>query len=1197
MSKFSTSLQDGSVQSCRATLKELKERLRDGESARVEELLADHPAIADDGEAVLELILTEMAARDERGESVSISEWDARLVSLFPNADRRDAIRRVLSSEMETLSETPRSSETDSTPGASLPRIGQYQILEEIGRGGMGVVYKARQLNPNRIVALKMILTGEHAAPRERIRLRNEAEAAAQISHPNIVQIIEAGEHQGLPFLVMEYIDGGNLNRMLRSTPQPIRWAARLTETLARAIHVAHKAEIVHRDLNPTNILMTQKGAPKIGDFGLAKFLLADDGISQNGVMLGTPSYMAPEQIAQGGRNVSPRTDVYALGAVLYEMLTGSPPFRGLTPMETLCQVAEGEVVHPSKIRRGLPPDLETICLKCLERNPAMRYASARELADDLKRFQSHLPIRARRASRWRRSLQWAQREPLAAGLLGLCLALLVSLLSVAAVYAVLLRDFGRELEKQSELLSSSEYMRSISKRTMAREELLAQRRWRDLALGRIHDLAQRGETEVALELFDRLGSPDAGTVDFAWRHVERLLHRSAWVLGSEAHRAPVERMAVSRDGRTLITGDLEGRIVRWDLDGASPVPRHLTAAVSDPIRELAMACDDSGAPRTIAAVGVDEEGSAVLNIWDATGQRPPWVFRHALSEAADLMFSFQGDRLAFRRRSIDGPEWMIRLYELRGGEWVEAPRPAAEGATSLLFSPAADLLASGRADGSVRTLDLDTGEERAFPVPAAARPLTLAFSSDGGRLAAGTDDRGVLVWDVASGSIIASIADLDAPAKSIAFLLDDESLLIRKRTGTVSLHDLQSPWSRLTLATQGRGATLAVVSADGRQIALGFADEASELWDATNLAAGPRRLGELAGAASIAFRPDGRWVFLNYHDALSFALRTVPEPYPRQRLAGHARRARALAFSPDGAILASSGDDRQIKLWNAASGAELAAIRAHDQPIASLAFSPKTGELASASLDGSLKLWRIQRDEPRPGGASPRLVAELRPPGSSALRCAAFSNDGELLAASGDSPEILIFERSGDQSSFSIPNAHRAAITSLAFAPTTPPLLATASRDSTLRVWEPLTGLRLDTKSVGGPLLALAYSPDVDPAPRLLAAAGERRVINSWDTRNRNEADLARGHPRAVRSLAFSPDGLIFATGCDDGVVRLCDPVTSQVVLSLEGHLSAINQTAFSPDASILASCGDDGQILIWRADPPEPNPNAPQP
>lgn len=1195
MTKTTVTDHDGAASGSRDALKDLKARLREGEFARVEEALADRPDLAGDGEAVLELILVEMAARDARGELMSIADWDARLVSLFADADRREMLRRVLTSEMETLSEAPRDSEAASASRETLARVGQYQILEEIGRGGMGVVYKARQVNLNRIVALKMILGGDRAGPRERARLRNEAEAAARISHPNIVQIIESGEHQGLPFVAMEHVDGGALTRMLRATPQPIRWACRLTETLARALHAAHGAGVVHRDLNPTNILMTQEGAPKIGDFGLAKLLSADSGISLDGVMLGTPSYMAPEQIAHGGKNVGPATDVYALGAVLYEMLTGSPPFRGLTPMETLCQVAEGEVVLPSKIRRGLPRDLETICLKCLERDPARRYASARDLADDLRRFLDRQPIRARRASRRRKALQWAQREPLAAGLLALCLTLLGALLGLAAFYGAQLREYGRELERQAGMLSGSEYMMTVSKRTMERAELLSQRRWRDLGLGRIYDLAQRGETEVALELLDQLGPPVFGTDDFAWRYVDRLLRRSSLILGGEAHRAPVERLAASRDGRTVVAGDAEGLVVRWSFDGEQPIPRPLPTLGAHPIRELAIASDESGAAATIATIGVDDEGAAVLNVWDATDQHAPQVFRHELSEAADLAFSHDGGRLAFRRRSTDGLEWGIRLYKLQDGDWIEAPKPTTCGVTRLIFSPTADLLATGRTDGSLRTLDLDSGLETTLAIPAAAVPQTLAFSHSGARVAAGCDDRTVWVWALESGALLASVADLDAPAQSLDFLRDDELLLIREERGAVSTLDLrESPPPRRPLKTLGRLATLATVAPDGRQFALGFADDRSELWDAADLEAGPRPLGDLAGAENIAFGPEGSLVFANYHDAPSFALKTTPGPRSIEKLAGHARKVRAVAFSPDGAILATGGDDRQIKLWDVAAGAELAAVWAHDQPVSSLAFSPKTGELASAGLDGALKIWAIARDGSRPA-ATLDPIDELRPPGPGALRSASYSSDGALLAAAGDRSEILIFDRrGGDRPPRIIAGDHQAPVTALEFSPTAPFSLATASVDATLRIWEPSTGARLDAKRVGGALLSLAHAPLVEPAPSVLIAAGERRIVSAWDTRNRNEVESLRGHPRAIRSLAFSPDGLIFATGCDDGVVRLCDSVTSQIVLMLESHLSGVTAVAFSPDASTLASCGANGEVLLWRAGLPRPRPTA---
>ena len=383
--------------------------------------------MARNDEAVLELIHAEVSTRNDMGQRPTLEEWEERFPRLLPRMEQIVSLRSVFDSEMPTLSD---SSAGTADPLASVQapdgrlRIGNYQILQEIGRGGMGVVYKARQANLSRIVALKMILAGEHAGLRERARLRNEAQAAAQLMHPNVVQIFEIGEHEGLPFLAMEYVAGGNLTRTLRAMPQAFRWSARLTETMARAIHVAHLRGIVHRDLNPSNILIALDGTPKISDFGLAKFLVDDKGLSLSGVILGTPSYMAPEQVSGNGQTIGPGTDVYALGALLYEMLTGAAPFRGFTPMETLCQVMDAELVPPSRLRHGVPEDLETICLKCLDRDPARRYSSAEDLAEDLRLYQENQPIRARRTSKFRQALQWTRREPQAARLLVTCFLL-----------------------------------------------------------------------------------------------------------------------------------------------------------------------------------------------------------------------------------------------------------------------------------------------------------------------------------------------------------------------------------------------------------------------------------------------------------------------------------------------------------------------------------------------------------------------------------------------------------------------------------------------------------------------------------------------------------------------------------------------------------------------------------------------------
>jgi serine/threonine-protein kinase len=293
-----------------------------------------------------------------------------------------------------------------------------YEILGELGRGGMGVVYRARQVRLDRPVALKMVLAGGHAGAAELARFRTEAESVARLQHPNIVQIHEVGESGGLPFFSLEYCGGGSLDRQLNGTPWPARKAAELVETLARAVHAAHRAGVVHRDLKPANVLLTRDGQPKITDFGLAKRLDVEKGQTQSGSILGTPSYMAPEQAGGKTREIGPAADVYALGAILYELLTGRPPFRAETPLDTVLQVVSEEPAPPRRLNAKVPRDLETICLKCLHKEPGKRYATAEALAEDLRRFQADEPILARPVGASERAAKWVKRRPALAALL-----------------------------------------------------------------------------------------------------------------------------------------------------------------------------------------------------------------------------------------------------------------------------------------------------------------------------------------------------------------------------------------------------------------------------------------------------------------------------------------------------------------------------------------------------------------------------------------------------------------------------------------------------------------------------------------------------------------------------------------------------------------------------------------------------------
>jgi tetratricopeptide (TPR) repeat protein/tRNA A-37 threonylcarbamoyl transferase component Bud32 len=354
---------------------------------------------------------------------------------LLPEVRRRWHQMRAVEAKLDVLFPTPApgSHPEADTPvawhtGTDLPRISGYLVEALLGRGGMGIVYKARHLRLNRIVALKMMVSGAYSGPRERARFQREAEAVASLRHANIVAVYDVGEHDGCPYFTMEFLEGGSLAHALAGTPQPAREAAALLMTLAEAVQVAHQASIVHRDLKPANILLTADRTPKIADFGLARHFDGQSALSLSGARMGTPSYMAPEMVTGKAGTIGPAADIYSLGALLYEMFTGRPPFRGETVSETERQVITDDPVPPARLNPKVPRDLETICLKCLHKDPQRRYADAGALADDLRRFMEGRPIQARRIGRLEHAWRWCRRNPSGAalaltalGFVGLC--------------------------------------------------------------------------------------------------------------------------------------------------------------------------------------------------------------------------------------------------------------------------------------------------------------------------------------------------------------------------------------------------------------------------------------------------------------------------------------------------------------------------------------------------------------------------------------------------------------------------------------------------------------------------------------------------------------------------------------------------------------------------------------------------------
>ncbi len=376
-----------------------------------------------------------------------------------------------------------------------------YEILGELGRGGMGVVYQARQAGLDRLVALKMILSGAHAGPEDLARFRAEAEAVARLQHPNIVQVFEVGQHDGKPFFSMEFCRGGGLDRKLDGTPLPPKEAARLVEILARAVHAAHQQNVIHRDLKPANVLLTADGTPKITDFGLAK-KLDEAGRTQTGAVIGTPSYMAPEQAGGKGKLIGPATDVYALGAILYELLTGRPPFKASSALDTVLLVLADDPIPPRQLQPKTQRDLETICLKCLQKDPRKRYGGAEALAEDLRRFQAGEPIAARPVGAGERAVKWVRRRPAVAGFLALFILSLLTGTAVATYYAVTSNAYYQDARRREK--DANDQKEQVSR---ANTQLEAQKE----QLGKTN--AQLEET-VARSLLRPLGNKESEIAD-----------------------------------------------------------------------------------------------------------------------------------------------------------------------------------------------------------------------------------------------------------------------------------------------------------------------------------------------------------------------------------------------------------------------------------------------------------------------------------------------------------------------------------------------------------------------------------------------------------------------------------------------------------------------------------------------------------
>ena len=1007
--------------------------------------------------------------------------------------------------------------------------FGDYELLEEIARGGMGVVLKARQKSLKRFVAIKLITAGALASPEQVKRFRSEAEAAAGLRHPNIVPIYEIGEHEGQHFFSMALIEGPNLRQFLtqnaRSTPglsggdggqepgQPAqRRSAQILSTIARAVHYAHQRGVLHRDIKPGNILLDARGEPHLTDFGLAKLTEKESTLTHTNAVMGTPAYMAPEQARGETKNVTTSADVYGLGAVLYHTVTGSPPFGGGTSMETIRQVLDEEPRRPSLWNPLIDADLETICLKCLEKQPDRRYGSAEALADDLERWLRSEPIAARPTSNLERLNKWVKRRP-AVALLGFISLLLLVTLAIGATVSSFRIAAARRAEAQERASAIEAKNEALQAAAELRQTLYASEM--NIAYQTWHS----GDTERARTFLDRQ-RPRAGQSDlrgWEWRYLWKRSQPKELARAATASPYGFWSCAFSPDGQSVAGGTIDGQVVLWN-------PR-----TGQSIRELGL----PGPIDAVDALAFTQDGSQLFQSLRYTSEVVAWDLTSGKARRFGPKIPFSSMRFALspneaqvaivlgRDYLLSGPS-QLQLWDSSTGQQLRSTPPLSNWLIRVAFTPDGKHVATvgSRGHASIWSLP-DLSESARLPHDADRVLFAVAFSPDGRWLATGALDGLVRIWDWSSQRLVA------------------------------------------TWLGHSFGCDVVQWSPDGRLLATAGRDEIVRLWNPTNQVELAALKGHAGRVSGIAFSPDGQLLVSASEDKTLRSWQVAAElargqtELPRRWL-GHNSHS-GLAVSPDSRWLAVRRDEGVVDLLSL-PGLDMVSTASGNRP----RFSPDGRWLVTVVTNG------LQRFSVPDG----RRV-ETYPSGEALTGDLAFSPDSTRFAMASEMGSILVWSLSNSPLQLRIESTNR--IEGLFFTRDGREIVRISQADGSLQWLDAVSGEQTRELNTGvGSITCAALSPRADVV--LIGETTPRmRLVDLVS----GKVELLPSDMGSVTAVAWSLDGRTIAAGTFEGFVKLWSAPTRRELATLRRHNSIVSSLELSRDGRHLISGSFDN---TWR-------------